>query len=73
MAAILQTILFFTSFFVNENVSFSFKISLNFAPEVPIDNMATIVKAMTWCRAGDKPLHEPMMAFAQTRHQVSIN
>ena len=48
--------------FVNENVSISLKIPLNFFPKGPIDNKWSLVQVMAWCRTGDKPLHEPIMS-----------
>ena len=40
--------------------SFVFWLSLNFVPEVPIDNKPASVQIMAWRRPGDKPLSEPM-------------
>ena len=34
----------------------------NFVPEGPIDNKSALVQVMTWRRAGDKPLPEPVLA-----------
>ena len=46
--------------FVNENVSVSIKIPLNFVPKAPIDNNLSLVQVMAWRRTGDKLLHEQM-------------
>ena len=37
-------------------------ISLKFDPRVWIDNIPTLIQIITWCRPGDKPLSEPMIA-----------
>ena len=37
------------------------KISLQFVPKGPINNIPALVQIMAWCRPGDKPLYEPMM------------
>ena len=46
--------------FLNENVWISLKISLNFVPKGPINNIPALVQIMAWRSAGDKPLSEPM-------------
>ena len=51
----------FRCIFVNENVWISIKISLNFVPGGPINNIPSLVQIMAWRRPGDKPLSEPMM------------
>ena len=41
----------------------------------PFNNMPTLFQIMAWCRYGDKPLCEPMMALftdANMRHSVSM-
>ena len=38
------------------------RISLKFVPKVRINNIPALVQIMAWCRPGDKPLSEPMMA-----------
>ena len=38
------------------------KNSLTFVPKGPIDNDTALVKIMAWCRIGDKPFSEPMLA-----------
>ena len=56
----------FKCIFFNENVWISLKISLKFVPKVPIDNIPVLVLIMAWCRQGDKPLSEPLMASVLT-------
>ena len=51
----------FKCFFLNENVWIVIKISLNFIPNGPINNIPALVQIMAWRRPGDKPLSEPMM------------
>ena len=51
----------FKCIFLNENVWISIKISLNFVPKGPINNIPALVQIMAWRRPGDKPLSEPMM------------
>ena len=41
--------------FLNENVWISIKISLNFVPRGPINNIPTLVQIMAWRRPGHKP------------------
>ena len=38
------------------------RISLNFVPKGPVNNKSASVQIMAWRRAGDKPLHETMLA-----------
>ena len=52
----------FECIFLNENVWISIKVSPKFVPEGPIDNIPELVQIMAWCRTGDKPLSELMMA-----------
>ena len=59
MAAILQ--LHYKCIFLNENAWISLKISLEFVPKVPINNIPALVQIMAWHRPGDKPLFKPMM------------
>ena len=47
--------------FLNEYVRISFKISLQFVPLGPINNIPALVQLMAWRRPGDKPLSEPMI------------
>ena len=51
----------FKYFFLNENASFSIKVSLMVLPEGPIDNNPAFVQILVWRRLGDTPLSEPMM------------
>ena len=52
--------------FLNENMWISLKIPLKFVPRGPINNILALVQIMAWCRPGDKPLSEPMLAFVPT-------
>ena len=52
----------FERIFLNENVWFSNKISLKFVPQGLINNIPALVQIMAWCRPGDKPLSEPVLA-----------
>ena len=56
----------FKCIFLNENVWILFQISLNFVPEVWINNIPALVQIMAWCQPGDKPLSEPMMVSSPT-------
>ena len=56
----------FKRMFLNENIRISIKISLNFVPKSPIDNIPALVQIMAWRRPGDKPLSEPMMVSLLT-------
>ena len=47
--------------FLNENLWISIKISLQFLPRGPINNIPALVQIMVWPRPGDKPLFAPMM------------
>ena len=47
--------------FLNENVWILIKISLNFGPKGPINNIPALVQIMAWRRPGAKTLSEPMM------------
>ena len=47
--------------FLNDNVLTSIKISLNFIPKGPINNIPALVWIMAWHRSDNKPLSEPMM------------
>ena len=51
----------FKCIFLNENDSIPIQISLKFVPRSPIDNKATLVQVMAWCRTGNKPLPELML------------
>ena len=56
----------FKRIFLNETLRISIKISLNFVPKGPINNIPALVQIMAWCRPGDKPLSEPMMVSLLT-------
>ena len=53
---------FIKCIFFKENFWILNKISLKYAPQGLIDNMAALVQIMAWRWRGDKPLSEPMMA-----------
>ena len=52
--------------FLNENVWIPIKISLEFVPKGPINNIPILVWIMAWRRPGTKPLSEPMMICLTT-------
>ena len=56
----------FKCIFMNENVWISIKISLKFVPKGPHYNIPLLVQIMAWCRPGDKPLSEAVMANLPT-------
>ena len=69
MAAIFKCI------FMNDIIWISIKISMQFVPEDPVNNIPALVQIMAWRRPGDKPLSEPMMApftDAHMRHSASL-
>ena len=51
----------FKCIFLNENDRIPIQISLKFVPRGPIDNKPALAQVIAWCRAGDKPLLEPML------------
>ena len=53
----------FKCIFLNENVWISIKVSLQFIPKGPINNIPALVQIMAWCRVGAKPLSETMMVI----------
>ena len=57
--------------FLNENVQILIKISLNFVPKDPINNIPVLVQIMAWRRLGDKPLSGPMMVSLLTHTCVT--
>ena len=61
----------FKCIFLNENVWISIKISLNFVPRGPINNIPASVQIMAWRWPGDKPLSEPMMVCLLTHISVT--
>ena len=56
----------FKYIFLNENIIISAKISLQFVPKGPIDNIPALVQIMAWHQPGNKPLSEPMMVRLPT-------
>ena len=56
----------FKCIFLNENVWIPIKISLNFVPKGPINNIPALVQIMAWRHPGDKPISEPMMVSLPT-------
>ena len=56
----------FKCIFFSENVWTSFKISLRFVPNGPINNIPSLVQIMAWRRPGAKPLSEPMLISSPT-------
>ena len=56
----------FKCIFLNENVGIPIKMSLEFIPKGPINNIPALVQIMAWRRPGDKPLSEPMMVSLPT-------
>ena len=56
----------FKCIFLNENVIILLKISLQFVPKGPINNIPSLVQVMAWHRPGGKPLPEPMMVSLLT-------
>ena len=51
----------FKCIFLDESVSISINISLEFIPKIWINNIRALVQIMAWHRPGDKELSEPMM------------
>ena len=56
----------FKCIFLNEYASIPIKISQKFIPKGSINNILALVQIMAWCRLGDKPLSEPVMASLPT-------
>ena len=56
----------FECIFLNENAWISIKIPLKFVPKGPVHNNPALVQIIAWCRAGDKPLSEPVMVSLLT-------
>ena len=52
--------------FLEWKLSISIKISLKFVPKGPVNNIATLVQIMAWCRPCDKLLSEPMVVSVPT-------
>ena len=57
---------------LNESVWILIKISLNFVPRGPINNIPALVQIMAWRQPGDKPLSEPMMFSLPTHICVTL-
>ena len=47
--------------FLNKNVWISFKVSLEFVPKVPVNNIPALVQIMAWCKIGNKLLAESIL------------
>ena len=62
----------FQCIFFNENVLISIKISLQFVPQGPIDDISALAQIMAWRRPGDKPLSEPLMVRLPTHTCVTL-
>ena len=56
----------FKRIFFNENVWIWIKVSLQFVPMSPINNIPALVQIMAWHRPGDKPWSEPMLVSLPT-------
>ena len=56
----------FKCIFLDENVWIPIKISLEFVPKGPINNIPSLVQIMAWRRPGDRPLSAQMMASLPT-------
>ena len=61
----------FKCIFLNETVKISIKLSLNFVPKWPINNIPVLIQVTAWRRPGDKPLPEPMMVKLLTHICIS--
>ena len=61
--ATISTDIIFKFISMNEQCCILIKISLKFVLKGTIDNRSTLVLVMAWCRSGDKPLSEPMVAY----------
>ena len=61
----------FKCIILNENVWISLRISLQFFPEVRINNIPASVLIMAWHRPGDKALSEPMRVSLSTHIGVT--
>ena len=53
----------FICIFLNENLWISIKVWLTFVPKGPINNITAFVQIIAWCRPGDKPLFESVVAL----------
>ena len=62
--------------FLNENIWILIKISLKFVPKGSVNNIPSLFQLMAWCRPGNKPLSEPMLAWvtdAYMLHSASMS
>ena len=48
---------------VDQSLLFTTQISLKIVPSGPFENEPQLVQAVTWSRAGNKPLPEPMLTL----------
>ena len=62
---------YFQCIFLNANFWIAIKISLEFVPKGPINNIPALVYIMAWRRPGDKPLSQPMVVRLRTH--ISAN
>ena len=62
----------FRCILMNENISISINISLKVVPKGQIKNIPSMIEIVAWCRPGDKPLSEPMMASSLTHICVTL-
>ena len=69
MATFYQTT--FSNSFSYENIQILIRISLNFVPNDPINNIRALVPIMAWRRPGVKPVSEPMLASLPTHECVT--
>ena len=53
----------FKCIFVKENVRIFIKLSVQFVPRGPVNNIPALVQIIARRRPGDKPLPEPMMVY----------
>ena len=66
MDAISQDDIFSSAFSWMKTYEISFNISLNFVPNVQINNIKTLIHIMAWHRPGNKPLSGPMVVSLLT-------
>ena len=58
---------------LNENVWISIKISLNFIPRGPINNIPSLVRIMAWRRPAIIWANDGLFTDAYTRHSASMS
>ena len=68
MAAIFQ-MTFSNAFSWMKIYEFFIKMSLNFVPKGPVNNIPALVQILAWRQPGDKPISEPMMVRFVTQPQ----